>query len=169
MQITLRCDGKNGEFYIQDVITLSKEVLASAILIVNKGRKPKIFTGSISSHLSVRSTEAICLAGLQGCRYYSPSEVAKKATSRNDDNSLFGKLKKLVWQRASEDEDTVRSKQEIVPCNEDGISINLKEDESKWFTEKKNDVVSLRNGIRKLYQNPPKAFRVSDEVLLSTA
>ena len=100
---------------------------------------------------------------------YSPNEEAKKATSRNDDNSLFGKLKKLVWQRASEDEDTVRSEQEIVPSNEDGIPINLKEDESKWFTEKKNELISLSNGIRKLYQNPPKAFRVSDEVLLSTA
>jgi hypothetical protein len=162
MQITLRCDGKDGDFYIQDVITLSKTMLASAILIANKGKKPMIFTGSISSRLSIRSIEAVHVVGLQGCRYYSPRETAKRMNSKNDKdtNSLFGKLKKLVWQKIPENEDVHKIKSSA----EDEIPVNIKQEESDWFIEKKDNLILIDNGISKLYQSPPKKFRVSDEV-----
>ena len=126
-----------------------------------------MFTASISSHLSVRSTEAACVVGLQGCRYYSPSEIAKKMNSRNDNdgNSLFGKLKNLIWQGKLENDDsTTINNLELESSVEDQIPIDLKEEESQWFTEKNDIVIPLSNGIRKLYQSPPKEFRVSDEV-----
>lgn len=174
IQVTLGCNDQNGEgcqFSIQIIITLSKTILASAVAITNNGKRSMMFTGSVSTHLAVRSTEAICAVGLQGCSYYSPSEAACKVSTGNQgDQSLIGKLRKFIWPSqlgASDNKDIVRnmvlSAEDISEKPGEHNSSNPDSDQTNWFTEKEDTFIPFSNGIHKLYSMPPKEIRISDQ------
>ncbi|KAH7431646.1 hypothetical protein KP509_08G058400 [Ceratopteris richardii] len=168
IQVTLRFVNENqasGHFILENIITLTDDLLASAVMLINKGREPLIFTGSVSTHLAVRATEAISCAGLDGCSYFSPSETAAKvAKASMHEKSLFGKLKKFVlpFQQNKSNQNVLTECTKISDEVENSSQGNS-DAENHWFTEKPESFVYPINGIHKIYSNPPTSVRVTDE------
>ncbi|KAI5082330.1 hypothetical protein GOP47_0002073 [Adiantum capillus-veneris] len=140
VQVTLRCANENRDdchFKLHNIITLTNQGLASTLTLTNKDRRPLRFTASVSTAFAIRSSQAVCCVGLDGCEYFSPSEAALKAAQGNQNGSFFEKLKS------------------------EG---NSNEDQMHWFTEKPGEIISVTNGVHKVYSNPPNKMRITDEV-----
>ncbi|MCO5611409.1 hypothetical protein L7F22_065662 [Adiantum nelumboides] len=167
IQVTLLCVNKNTDdchFKLHNIITLSNQGLASALLLVNEDVKPLTFTASVSTHLAIRSTEAILCVGLDGREYFSSNEPARKVVHGNPRNSFFGKLKRflLPFQQDKPEETKTFKGMNEVRKHHKGHS---DDGGMHRFVEQAGELTSVTNGVRKIYSNPPNKMRVTDQGL----
>eukprot|EP00250_Pteridium_aquilinum_P002091 c12294_g1_i1 orf=82-1398(+) len=173
IQVTLRCidEGRGSwQFLLQNVITLTNRYLAFAVVVTNNDKKPMMFTGSVSTQLAIRATEAICCVGLQGCKYYSPSLAAQKAAQSNSMvHSLAGTFRRFMQPfQLGESKEKDTADNIVVPMKgtnemlEKSASHSYQEP-TNWFMEKPKALVSLTNGVHKVYSNAPQQVRITDQ------
>ncbi|KAI5082310.1 hypothetical protein GOP47_0002053 [Adiantum capillus-veneris] len=165
MQVTLRCANEIEMTVTSSYITLLPLLIKDLHLLLRSliRRRPLRFTASVSTAFAIRSSQAVCCVGLDGCEYFSPSEAALKAAQGNQNGSFFEKLKRFVvpfQQDKSKQSETPNGISEVQKHSEG----NSNEDQMHWFTEKPGEIISVTNGVHKVYSNPPNKMRITDEV-----